>query len=195
MKRIIVAFTLVVSISLIGSAQNTSKKVDSQEKQSTAAGGVSWVNSFGAFVREVAEWSGDKPGASLMGMNRGQVVPSKDWEIMKKYENKKVTWEATFQGMKRDSPLLSGGMKEMDKVDLQFGVDKLTANGSSWVINDPWIHVYTQQTEVAGWKEVPAGSRISFSALVAGIAYFQASPGLMCPTFLLLDAKLVKVLP
>jgi hypothetical protein len=159
-----------------------------------------WQTSFSAFVREVAEWGGDKPGASLIAMNHGQVVPSKEWEIMKKYENKKVTWEATFQGMKQDWFLLSdkdGKLvgKEMDKVDLKFGMDKFSTNGSSWVINDPWIHVYTQQTEVARWKEVSAGSRISFSALVVGIAYFQASPGLMCPTILLTDAKLVKVLP
>lgn len=176
MKRILVVFTLVVGISIISLAQKTSKKANSQKKQSTAsaqdkskpaqeAARPDWASSLEAFLRDLSSWQGPKPGATVRMLNDGQVVSDK-WEIMKKYRVQTVTWEATVKGPTRGKLLLSeeGGVsKEMDKIDAEFPANEFAV----------MVHIYADPKAMARWHDVPVGARVAITARIAGVGFMN----------------------
>jgi len=62
-----------------------------------------WQNSFTRFIDEVTQWEGRKPKVTLQTFIDGQVVPSDEWEIMKKYGVKPVRWTAIFDAIEKPS--------------------------------------------------------------------------------------------
>jgi len=203
-RRILVVFTLVVSMSLIGSAQNTSKKAGGQKKQSTAsaqdksklaqrAAKPDWAVSLEAFLRDLDNWQGPKPGATVRMLNDGQVVSDK-WGIMRKYRVQAVTWEATVKGLTRGKLLLSedgGASKEMDKIDAKFPENEFAV----------MVHVYADPKAMAQWRDVPGDARVAITARVAGVGFMNNPLGDKLihvvtlrdavPTKILQDAELV----
>jgi len=197
MNRILVVFTLVIGISLIGSAQNTSNKAGSKKKQSAAsaqdksklaqgAARPEWTSSLEAFLRDLSSWQGPKPGATVSMLNDGQVVSNK-WEIMKKYRVQSVTWEATVKGLTRGKLLLSdegGEGKEMDKIDAVFPENEFAVA----------VHIYADPKALSQWRAVPAGARVAITAQVAGVGFMGPLAGRLIHIVTLRDAVPAKVL-
>lgn len=81
-----------------------------------------WASSIEAFLTDLGTWQAPRPAATFIGLGNGQLV-SDNWEIMKKYRGTTITWEATFEGVTRDTLLVSDSgreSKEMDKLIATF---------------------------------------------------------------------------
>ncbi len=123
-----------------------------------AQGQEEWRGSFSKFIDEVEQWKGKKPKATLETLDKGMVVPAKEWEIMKKYGDQTVRWSAVFG---RVAKSLDEFPEQGPRIELKMD------SGNRGVT----VAAYALKDSEAAWQAVAAGARIQLEGRIVGIQF------------------------